>query len=348
MASDFNIGPVSIRNPVILAPMSGVSDAPFRALAWRRGAGLVISEMVASEALANQQPDSVRRITRVSTVPSNTPPHVVQLAGREARWMRLGAQIAVAEGADIVDINMGCPARKVTNGASGSALMRDLDHAERLIEATLEGAGRIPVTLKMRLGWDERSLNAPELAHRAEALGVQSVTVHGRTRCQFFKGRADWRAVAKVRSAVTIPLVVNGDIANVDDARTALSQSGADAVMVGRSTYGRPYLPGSIAEALETGSHLSVPSLEVIEGDLLELHDATLSLYGKRHGTRIARKHIAWTFEALGSRHRDCGPAVTGALKSDEPNEVVSLIGNAFQYLAEHGLPANEEVAMAA
>ena len=227
--------------------MSGVTDAPFRRQTAALGAGLVVSEMTASDDLVNGRPMSLLRCEA-----TGIGPHVVQLAGCQAHWMAEGARIAEAAGADIIDINMGCPARHVTGGQSGSALMRDLDHALTLIEATI-AAVKVPVTLKMRLGWDDRSLNAPELARRAEAAGVQMISVHGRTRCQFYKGEADWGAVRAVRDAIAIPLVVNGDITSFEKAVTALEMSGADAIMMGRGAQGQPWLPGQIGRRLESG-----------------------------------------------------------------------------------------------
>src|ERR1700758_36672 len=217
------VGDIALANRVLLAPMSGVTDAPFRRLAARLGAGLVVSEMTASDDLVQGS-----SMSRLRCEAAGVGPHVVQLAGCQARWMREGAVIAEAAGADIIDINMGCPARHVTGGQSGSALMRDLDHATSLIEAVI-AAVKVPVTLKMRLGWDDRTRNAPELARRAEAAGVAMITVHGRTRCQFYKGDADWDAVRAVRDAISVPLVVNGDITSFESAVEALEESGADA-----------------------------------------------------------------------------------------------------------------------
>ena len=241
------IGGIAVATRVILAPMSGITDAPFRRLAAALGAGLVVSEMTASEDLAQGRPMSRLRCER-----TGVGTHVVQLAGCATQWMAEGARIAEAGGAEIIDINMGCPARHVTGGQSGSALMRDLDHAVRLIEATV-AAVNVPVTLKMRLGWDHQSVNAAELARRAEAAGVQMISVHGRTRCQFYNGDADWAAIREVRDAIRIPLVVNGDITSFEKAMTALSLSGADAVMIGRGAQGRPWLPGQIGRHLATG-----------------------------------------------------------------------------------------------
>ena len=272
--------------------MSGVTDAPFRRLAAQLGAGLVVSEMTASDDLVNGRP-----MSRLRCEATGIGPHVVQLAGCEARWMAEGARIAEAAGADIIDINMGCPARHVTGGQSGSALMRDLDHALSLIEATI-AAVKVPVTLKMRLGWDDRSLNAPELARRAEAAGVQMITVHGRTRCQFYKGEADWGAVRAVRDAISHSarrqrrhhLVREG-------ASTALEMSGADAVMIGRGAQGQPWLPGQIGRRLETGVAEAAPSLAEQLDYVRALYDEVCSHYGLRIGLRHARKHLGWALD---------------------------------------------------
>jgi tRNA-dihydrouridine synthase B len=279
---------------VSLAPMAGVTDIPFRRQVKTFGGSYCVSEMVASEQLARERLDMVRRAAGAGVIS----PLVIQLAGREPHWMAEGARLAEAAGADVIDINMGCPAKSVTSGLCGSALMRDPETALRLIEATV-GATDLPVTLKMRLGWDQASLNAPELARSAEAAGVRMLTIHGRTRSQFFAGAADWEAIAPVVDAVTIPVIANGDIANAVDARRALSLSGAAGVMIGRGAQGRPWLPGAIEHALRHGGEAAPPPPARLLSSLLDLYEDTLDFYDRRLGIRVARKHIAWTIDAV-------------------------------------------------
>jgi len=295
LSAPLAIGPAILPNRVFLAPMSGVSDRPFRDLAASLGAGMVVSEMVVSEQLAGGDPDALLRAERTSQAA-----HVIQLAGREERWMAEGARAAADAGADIIDINMGCPAKKVTTGYSGSALMRDLDHALRLIEACVE-ATSVPVTLKMRLGWDDSTINAPDLAGRAEAAGVQMITVHGRTRCQFYRGTADWAAIRSVKAAISIPVIANGDLTSPDDLHAMLALSGADGVMIGRGAYGRPWLPGRIADFATTGILPEAPRDGELERIVLAHYDAMLSHYGSILGVRNARKHLGWYMEASAS-----------------------------------------------
>lgn len=307
------VGRLSLPNPVILAPMAGVSDLPFRTLVAELGAGLTVSEMTASGALAEG-----RRIERLRIARAPAGLHMVQLAGCEANWLAEGARIAASEGADLIDINMGCPQRHVTGGASGAALMRDLDHAERLIAATV-AATDLPVTVKMRLGWDQRSINAAALALRAEAAGARLITVHGRTRCQFFEGRADWTAVRAVKDAVAIPVVVNGDIASFADAERALAQSGADALMIGRAARGRPWLPGQIARRLASGRAEPTPGLDEQLALGLRLYEGSLALYGTRIGANQARKHLSWALIAAAA-----ATGASSALLADRRRDVLT------------------------
>ncbi len=323
MGSVFSIGSVPVRNRVFLAPMSGITDVPFRQLAWKFGAGLAISEMVASEALVTGQQEMKNKAESASL-----PIHVIQLSGRQPKWMAEAVRVAEAAGADIIDINMGCPSKRVTTGYSGSALMRDLDHAMRLIEATV-GAATVPVTLKMRLGWDDQSLNAPELAKRAVDCGVEMITVHGRTRCQFYKGRADWRAVRAVKRVIDVPLVVNGDIGSLEDAEVALQLSGADAVMVGRAAYGAPWLPGAIAEGFQKGVEPNSSEGQELLDIVLEHYGAMLAFYGLAFGVKQARKHLGWYLDRL-EQSEDLTNLRRTILTADDPKLVCAALQSAI------------------
>lgn len=306
MHSAITIGKHTATSAVWVAPMSGVTDLPFRRLLHRLGAGLVVSEMIASENLASGNIDSLQRAAGGGEIS----PLVVQLAGRETQWMAKGAKMAVQAGADIVDINMGCPARKVTKGLSGSALMKTPDHALDLIKATVDAVD-VPVTLKMRLGWDDDMLNAPEIAVRAQAAGVQAIVVHGRTRCQFYKGDADWAAVKATKQAVTIPVVVNGDIHSAQDACAAMEQSGCDGVMVGRGLVGRPWNMNAIAAAIDKTAPKAQLSLQAQLDIILSHYDDIINFYAPGHGVRMARKHLAGYIEhsALGLSPLEIGRA---------------------------------------
>jgi tRNA-dihydrouridine synthase B len=289
-----HIGPVKINAPVILAPMTGVTDMPFRRLVRRFGSGLNVTEMIASQAMIRETRQSLQK---ASWDPSEEPVSM-QLAGCTSKEMAEAAKLNADRGAAIIDINMGCPVKKVVNGDAGSALMRNLPLAASLIEATVKAVD-VPVTVKMRMGWDHDSLNAPELAHIAEDLGAKLITVHGRTRCQMYRGTADWSFVSKVKQAVSIPVIVNGDICTIEDAHSALALSGADGVMVGRGAYGKPWLIAQVIAALTDKPIHKDPTVEEQYHLIVDHYRAMLDLYGKDAGVPIARKHIGWYTKGL-------------------------------------------------
>lgn len=317
---------IDLDPPVFLAPLAGITDLPFRNLVSGFGAGLVVSEMVASQEMVQAKP-GVRERAELNVTGGNTS---VQLAGREAHWMAEAARMVAANGARMIDINMGCPAKKVVNGYSGSALLKDLDHALTLIDA-VANAVDVPVTLKTRLGWDDALLNAADLAGRAENAGIQMIVIHGRTRCQFYKGRADWAAIKSVKDAVSIPVIANGDITSTDEAREALKLSGADGVMIGRGAQGAPWKLAEIASDLYGTTPPVVPTGADLAATAIAHYEAMISFYGADLGNRVARKHLGWYMDGA----RTPNALRKTVLTEKEPARVIALLHDALGELHE-------------
>ncbi|WP_166415604.1 tRNA dihydrouridine synthase DusB [Cochlodiniinecator piscidefendens] len=316
------ISDITLNPPVLLAPLAGITDLPFRNLVSRFGAGLVVSEMVASQEMVQSKP-GVRAKAELGFDAANTS---VQIAGRDAYWMGEAARQVEANGARVIDINMGCPAKKVVNGYSGSALLRDLDHALTLIEAVV-AAVDLPVTLKTRLGWDDALLNAPILAKRAESAGIQMITIHGRTRCQFYKGRADWAAIQQVKDAVEIPVVANGDIVDSNTAREALTLSGADGIMIGRGAQGAPWKLAEVAADLYGGAKPNIPRSHEFVSMVSDHYEEMLKFYGSELGAKTARKHLGWYMD-----HAKTEPTLRKAVLTERsPEQVLVLLKDALE-----------------